>query len=63
MVPRVLYWKFFLRWTWSVGVDEVAVGEERVTDARKSVEFPHEGQNLRELSLQILTVLMRMAQE
>ena len=35
-------------------MDEVAVGEERVTDARRRVGEPHEGQNLREESLQIL---------
>lgn len=53
-VPRVLNWKFFLRWTCSVGVDEVAFGEESVTDARRSVGLPHDGQNFREESLQIL---------
>ena len=30
------------------------MGEEIVTDARRRVEFPHEGQNLRDASLQIL---------
>ena len=62
-VPRVLNWKFCLRWTWRVGVDEVAVGEERVTDARRRVGEPHEGQNLREESLQILCSVEVMSVE
>ena len=54
-VPRVLNWKFCLRCTCNVGVDVVALGEDRVTDARRSVGFPHDGQNFRDESLQILT--------
>lgn len=54
IVPRVLYWKFFLRCTCRVGVDEVALGEESVTEARNSVGLPQEGQNFRDASLQIL---------
>ena len=59
IVPRFLYWKFFFKWTWSAGADEFALGDETVTDARSSVGFPQEGQNLRELSLQILNVPVR----
>lgn len=54
IVPRVLNWKFFFRWTWRTGVSEFAFGEEMVTEARSSVGFPQLGQNLREVSLQIL---------
>lgn len=53
-VPLVLNWKFFLRWTCSTGVDAVADGDDRVTEARIRVGFPHDGQNLRDASLQIL---------
>ena len=53
-MPRVLYWKFFLRCTCRAGVLGPAVGEEIVTEARSSEGFPQDGQNLRELSLQIL---------
>ena len=44
-------------------MDEVAVGEERVTDARRRVGEPHEGQNLREESLQILCSISVISNE
>lgn len=40
---------------------EPAVGEEMVTEARKSVGFPHEGQNFFEESLQILQQLVQVS--
>ena len=36
------------------GASDAAVGDERVTDARRRVGLPQEGQNFFELSLQIL---------
>lgn len=51
LVPRVLYWKLGLRCTCIVGEFEDAPGAATVTDARSKVGFPHEGQNLFELSL------------
>jgi len=45
-VPRIRYWKFGLRWTWSTGAFLAAFGAEIVTVARKSEGLPHEGQNL-----------------
>lgn len=54
LVPRVLNWKFFFKCTCKAGVDELAVGDEIVTEARMRVGFPQDGQNFRDASLQIL---------
>lgn len=44
-MPRIRYWKFGLRWTWSTGASFAAFGADIVTVARKSEGLPHEGQN------------------